>query len=200
MEAVLDTFDQNADVHWSVFPNPPACPKLSADVRPISKQNWSFLAKKTGSQSDSKGFLATKMHVSDQDDVCSKKNIYPLFVLKWQTVRISCSLLLDENLFLFGHWGKNRPEYLCIVIFLFCILAKATVQNLIFKTLEYWSTYYSEYSPQKHMSSCSQLPPVTSIFFCPFLKVGSAIVPIIILVLVLGRPCLIMKFVPTCSS
>ena len=126
---------------------------------------------KTGSQSDSKSFLATKMHVSDQDDVCSERNIYPLFVLKWQTVRISCSLLLDENLFLFGHWGKNRPEYLCIVIFLFCILAKATVQNLIFKTLEYWSTYYSEYSPQKHVSSCSQLPPVTSIFFCPFLKV-----------------------------
>ena len=48
MEAVLDTFDQNADVHWSVFPNPPACPKLSADVRPIAKQNGSFLAKKQG--------------------------------------------------------------------------------------------------------------------------------------------------------
>lgn len=124
------------------------------------------------------------MQVSDQDNVYWKRNIYPVFVLKWQTVRISCRLLLDENLFLFGHWGKNRPEYLCIVIFLFCILAKATVQNLIFKTLEYWSTYYSEYSPQKHMSSCSQLPPVTSIFFCPFLKVVSAIVPIIILVFV----------------
>ena len=70
MEAVLDTFDQKADVHWSVFPNPPACPKLSADVRPIAKQNGSFLAKRTGSRSDSKCFLATKMHVSDQDDVC----------------------------------------------------------------------------------------------------------------------------------
>ena len=71
MEASLDTFDQRGDVHWSVFPNPPACPKLSADVRPIAKQNGSFLAKKQGLGLILKVcFLLTKMQVSVQYDVC----------------------------------------------------------------------------------------------------------------------------------
>ena len=109
MEAVLDTFDQKADVHWSVFPNPPACPKLSADVRPIAKQNGSFLAKRTGSRSDSKSFLATKMHVSD--DVWWKRNLYPVCV-KRANGEDFLQLLWDEDLFLFGHWGKQAWRFL----------------------------------------------------------------------------------------